>query len=140
MSPGNVQMRAPPFRLACSGAVAAVDEIGCTFGQRLVREARQRDMIWGLVADGIGRRSVTRDRQRLTSAAAPVDLPPLTRPTGLRHPGGATERVEGRRIPPYLADRSLADRFEYHPRKRFRSMARQHLARRGDVQEATPPP
>src|SRR5690606_23301304 len=90
--------------------------------------------------DGIGRRSVTRDRQRLTSAAAPVDLPPLTRPTGLRHPGGATERVEGRRIPPYLADRSLADRFEYHPRKRFRSMARQHLARRGDVQEATPPP
>src|SRR3546814_11802605 len=53
-------------------------------------------------AGGVGRGSVARERERLTAAAAPVDLAPLARPARLRHPVRAATTHEGRRPEPYL--------------------------------------
>src|SRR3546814_20558602 len=60
-------------------------------------------------AGGVGRGSVARERERLTAAAAPVDLAPLARPARLRHPVRAAIAHEGRRPAPRSDNRRVGN-------------------------------
>src|SRR6516162_6850632 len=104
---------------------------------------------WGLNAGGRrnrmplpqprGARRIAGQREGLAAATAPVDLAPLARAAGLGHPRRAAEPREGRRVVPDFREAGFADGRKAQSRKGLRRMARQHLARRGDVQK-TPAP
>src|SRR5271165_3743680 len=84
---------------------------------------RDRGVMRRLPAGGIGRRGVAGERQRLTAAAAPVDLAPVARAAGLLHPVRAAKGVEGGARAPDVAKRSVADVPEFEAWNRLGRMA-----------------
>src|SRR4051794_4065244 len=59
------------------------------------------------MANRIGRGGVLRDEKRLAAATPKVNLPAITASAGLRHPVGAAECIERRRVHPDVTQARL---------------------------------
>src|SRR4051812_33980850 len=91
-------------------------------------------MVGREMADRVGRARVAGEREGLTAAAAEILLASRAARARLLHPGGATERVERRRVRPDIGERMIAHVPELETGNRLRCMAGQHFARRRHVE------
>src|SRR5688572_22849872 len=87
----------------------AEQEIGRGQGGLTPGDFGHEPMMRRAMAGGIGEARVAQQRERLTSASAPVDLAALAAGAWLPHPAGAAERREGRRSQPDLRQAPVAD-------------------------------
>src|SRR5438552_10441377 len=92
-----------------------------------------------LVADRNGFLGRSRNRERLTTATAPIDLTAIAASARLAHPFGAAKRIEGRRILPDLRKALLFHVPEFKARYGFGRMTGQHPARRCHVERLASP-
>src|ERR1700678_1375668 len=80
----------------------------------------------------VGCGGIAGDRERLTAAAAEIDLAPIAAPAGLLHPVRAAERLEGLAPAPDVRQRPIPNIFEHEAGERLCGMARQRASRRRD--------
>src|SRR5262245_48822945 len=91
-------------------------------------------------ANGISRETVARQKKRLASAAAKVDLPPLAALARLLHPVGSTESLKYRRLKPDFRQAGTTNVGELQPADVAGGLARQHGPIRRYGHEHTAPP
>src|SRR5882724_7375890 len=128
------------FRLQRAAGEIAIEEAVVVAGrfalgllENLFVHRRQR-------AGRIGIAGISRQRKRLTAAAAEIDFAEFAALARFRHPAGAAIAVEGFGILPDPGDRMVGShRQEFEPGDRLGGVARQDLAGGRDVEELPAP-
>ena len=119
------------------GGMLAIDELRRGFA-RVLTNLDKQPVVGRQGAGGIGARGIPGQRIGLTAAPAPVDLAPVARAAGFRHPTGPAKPLEGGGPVPDFGKAGFSYGRKIEARQRLRSVAWQNLAgwclRRGSTE------